>query len=391
MMRVRNGTDPGSSPLTRGKRAALDLLDCLQGLIPAHAGKTWSSSDATVKPSGSSPLTRGKLKPPDRPASRPGLIPAHAGKTVASIDQARPGWAHPRSRGENDDPHAWEDYDVGSSPLTRGKPVVEFAADRARGLIPAHAGKTEAARQAGIPTGAHPRSRGENSFRRETAFVSLGSSPLTRGKLNGRERIARIVGLIPAHAGKTSTRRPCMRMIEAHPRSRGENCQGPESPARRPGSSPLTRGKLGMLPQLISAGGLIPAHAGKTVQFAAALITIGAHPRSRGENSSTGSRLTSYPGSSPLTRGKLASPMLPARLQRLIPAHAGKTRTSRIDFLSSRAHPRSRGENYSKIDATWGAMGSSPLTRGKHDVVQLPVLTGRLIPAHAGKTACAGL
>ena len=52
--------------------------------------------------------------------------------------------------------------------------------------------------------GAHPRSRGENVARVRAGVKEGGSSPLTRGKrhLQGR-RIYR-VGLIPAHAGKTS-------------------------------------------------------------------------------------------------------------------------------------------------------------------------------------------
>ena len=31
---------PGSSPLTRGKRAEVDPKEASDGLIPAHAGKT---------------------------------------------------------------------------------------------------------------------------------------------------------------------------------------------------------------------------------------------------------------------------------------------------------------------------------------------------------------
>ena len=70
---------------------------------------------------------------------------------------------------------------------------------------------------------AHPRSRGENTWRLLTAQLSVGSSPLTRGKL------AQLAGgelgdrLIPAHAGKTFFSRRCVKSSAAHPRSRGEN------------------------------------------------------------------------------------------------------------------------------------------------------------------------
>ena len=51
---------------------------------------------------------------------------------------------------------------------------------------------------------AHPRSRGENLTGAEDQLVSLGSSPLTRGKRRQHQNVGPGVRLIPAHAGKTS-------------------------------------------------------------------------------------------------------------------------------------------------------------------------------------------
>ena len=71
----------------------------------------------------------------------------------------------------------------GSSPLTRGKPP-----------------RTASSHS---PTEAHPRSRGENTGGVSVTAYDLGSSPLTRGKhLNGLGKVT-VKGLIPAHAGKT--------------------------------------------------------------------------------------------------------------------------------------------------------------------------------------------
>ena len=73
-----------------------------------------------------------------------GIIPAHAGKTL------RPWWRrgsrgdHPRSRGENKVEGLVGVADLGSSPLTRGKPDNRRLQVAGRGLIPAHAGKTDA-------------------------------------------------------------------------------------------------------------------------------------------------------------------------------------------------------------------------------------------------------
>ena len=51
------------------------------------------------------------------------------------------------------------------------------------------------------------------------------------------------------------------------------------------------------------------------------------------------------------------------------------------------AHPRSRGENASVAKGLETLSGSSPLTRGKHELLVAVVREARLIPAHAGKTA----
>ena len=114
--------------------------------------------------------------------------------------------AHPRSRGENFKcVDGWEDYD-GSSPLTRGKRGDAPACAALLGLIPAHAGKTGDGEVGGEHGRAHPRSRGENAYQSRARDIFKGSSPLTRGKLGSHDDALRDRGLIPAHAGKTVRR-----------------------------------------------------------------------------------------------------------------------------------------------------------------------------------------
>ena len=50
----------------------------------------------------------------------------------------------------------------------------------------------------------------------------------------------------------------------------------------------------------------------------------------------------------------------------LIPAHAGKTIGVLHPLGTPAAHPRSRGENLAAASYPVHALGSSPLTRGKH-------------------------
>ena len=70
------------------------------------------------------------------------LIPAHAGKTTETAARVFTAAAHPRSRGENIQTCVQVAADLGSSPLTRGKPILKGSEVQALRLIPAHAGKT---------------------------------------------------------------------------------------------------------------------------------------------------------------------------------------------------------------------------------------------------------
>ena len=131
---------------------------------------------------GSSPLTRGKLARAERRRGGERLIPAHAGKTTTPGERPASSRAHPRSRGENVRPDRHSRAARGSSPLTRGK-LERFKPGTQRGrLIPAHAGKTSQARRTSWLTWAHPRSRGENDETPLDMDENTGSSPLTRGK-----------------------------------------------------------------------------------------------------------------------------------------------------------------------------------------------------------------
>ena len=220
-------------------------------------------------------------------------------------------------------------------------------------LIPAHAGKTRVVRSGDSAVGAHPRSRGENEALAASDATDKGSSPLTRGKLNSRSPMRRVRGLIPAHAGKTDSSDTGRAVLTAHPRSRGENSMLTGAGVLAGGSSPLTRGKLLMTGNVLKRIGLIPAHAGKTRNRTRPSVGPGAHPRSRGENLRVKHVEFHHEGSSPLTRGKRRSGTLTPRSTGLIPAHAGKTTNHHGTNLRDEAHPRSRGENW--YQAAWTA------------------------------------
>ena len=213
--------------------------------------------------------------------------------------------------------------------------------------------------------GAHPHSRGENLAEQGWDVPALGSSPLTRGKHWRGMRRPYQLGLTPTRAGKTLHDPAHRSASTAHPRSRRENFQSCVMSLPTPGSSPLTRGKRSGLGGGADRAGIIPAPAGKTSSARSWPASRPAHPRSRGENVCELVDGLVELGSSPLTRGKLRRRMgNPVRLG-LIPAHAGKTLSSRPLRFLARAHPRSRGENVDQFAATPVKMGSSPLAQGK--------------------------
>ena len=275
---------------------------------------------------------------------------------------------------------------MGSSPLTRGKQSRSYSARRAIGLIPAHAGKTSPLFGCNSGHKAHPRSRGENGNADHAPAAPPGSSPLTRGKLCDLIPVLRCQRLIPAHAGKTSREARPRARSPAHPRSRGENLLNGRFHLFLLGSSPLTRGKRRQPPGNPHGRRLIPAHAGKTRRHRPRRRPTRAHPRSRGENGQKVHSGRPSGGSSPLTRGKQGRGPRGCGRSGLIPAHAGKTCRAAARNGCSEAHPRSRGENDRRKSLAPEPLGSSPLTRGKRLGSAFRGWSRRLIPAHAGKT-----
>ncbi len=221
-------------------------------------------------------------------------------------------------------------------------------------------------------------------------LIAAGSSPRVRGK--HCERYPRVVTgrLIPACAGKTDLTRTHNPAYRAHPRVCGENDHNAKDMPHRVGSSPRVRGKLPLSGDLEESGRLIPACAGKTGARRCPIPNRGAHPRVCGENLASTSPLSPAAGSSPRVRGKPRSLRARNMVAGLIPACAGKTpRPSGSDTVIG-AHPRVCGENC--IGNAGGDLeaGSSPRVRGKRLWSRPPTLTGRLIPACAGKTEYLG-
>ena len=166
--------------------------------------------------------------------------------------------------GENDERQVQQLSLEGSSPRVRGKPYLRFEDPARRRLIPACAGKTTAFILQSPHLGAHPRVCGENMDTVRYGRRNGGSSPRVRGKRRWPWRGTSGSGLIPACAGKTYADSVFYFVEWAHPRVCGENSRRRSRERRGPGSSPRVRGKQRRRTASEMMKGLIPACAGKT-------------------------------------------------------------------------------------------------------------------------------
>ena len=112
--------EQGSSPLTRGAHSPCKGLDAKSEDHPRSRGEHYVLWILFLRIGGSSPLTRGALFSFLSYLIYRRIIPAHAGSTNHGIGLFFFDKDHPRSRGEHLSviPFAW--LTLGSSPLTRG-------------------------------------------------------------------------------------------------------------------------------------------------------------------------------------------------------------------------------------------------------------------------------
>ena len=155
-------------------------------------------------------------------------------------------------------------------------------------------------------------------------------------------------------------------MTSDHPRACGANAVT-RAPASRPcGSSPRMRGKRRIVDTRHNRLRIIPAHAGQTKSKRVRAFSMPDHPRACGANSCDAASGRIVTGSSPRMRGKHGHLVRRNDRDRIIPAHAGQT-SKHVDVRSA-------------VD------GSSPRMRGKPTRNHRHQGRQRIIPAHAGQT-----
>ena len=132
--------------------------------------------------------------------------------------------------------------------------------------------------------------------------------------------------------------------------------------------------------------GITPACAGKTTAVFFFNIASQDHPRVCGENMSLNPSSAARRGSPPRVRGKRNEITQPQRDDRITPAHAGKTHRNKRNVALKKDHPRACGENPYDRESHGGNQGSPPRMRGKRRNLRQSHPVQRITPAHAGKT-----
>ena len=173
-----------------------------------------------------------------------GITPAHAGKRFGKSDSYGQTRDHPRACGEKLVVGVGRSAVLGSPPRMRGKagPVV--------------AGE--------VLLQDHPRACGEKLQSARRAPPTQGSPPRMRGKDLPFIGVIGIPGITPAHAGKSCRIHKPRRFEWDHPRACGEKQHRPRRLRRCLGSPPRMRGKVSFVVFSWSVMGITPAHAGKS-------------------------------------------------------------------------------------------------------------------------------
>ena len=171
---------------------------------PRIRGEHYLRRHKGEKHAGSSPHTRGARPVGQRPRRDPRIIPAYAGSTRRPESATGCVPDHPRIRGEHVFREIWLCLQSGSSPHTRGAHSEAPGRGETPGIIPAYAGSTKSLLAEGRGAGDHPRIRGEHTLRLLYIQSSLGSSPHTRGAPVVVNIIDWSGRIIPAYAGSTA-------------------------------------------------------------------------------------------------------------------------------------------------------------------------------------------
>ena len=207
----------------------------------------------------------------------------------------------------------------------RGKVYPQFNTTLSTRITPAHAGKRVQPRPGHAVLGDHPRTCGEKVWYCCQVSRCRGSPPHMRGKADGGLGVRRNQGITPAHAGKSGSACFTGERAKDHPRTCGEKCMTVTPEILEKGSPPHMRGKVTATIGEREPTRITPAHAGKRDNNPPQTLAGKDHPRTCGEKLPVWGFPCFVLGSPPHMRGKELARVTLAWVERITPAHAGKS------------------------------------------------------------------
>ena len=226
---------------------------------------------------------------------------------------------------------------------------------------------------------------GEKPVAMHSLTTKAGSPPRGRGKGHGVRDGALCVGITPAWAGKRDKAGHLPAVVKDHPRMGGEKRFASASLDAYWVSPPRGRGKVVYIGPNIPGVGITPAWARKSVSRRPRWTHTGYHPRVGGEKSFILARTFPALGSPPHGRGKGCTLLNGQRSDRITPAWAGKSAESSGASGRERDHPRVGGEKISFFFTGCSPRGSPPRGRGKGPFEADLCGVEGITPACAGK------
>ncbi len=303
---------------------------------------------------GSSPRTRGIRHRGRRTYHQHRFIPVCTVGSGPTYTTTRGNMAHPRVRGGYGQAGLGTGPNNGSSPhIRRGRTGVRHGRYY-QGFIPAYTGDTLRPKRAALATPVHPRAHGGYLEIFGARPQAIGSSPHARGILRAKDQSAGILRFIPAYTRDTFPISRAWLRRAVHPRVRGEYksekqevwcvygssprtrgiLEGKQNRVKRLGSSPRTRGILLSVGRVQTPTRFIPAYAGDTRSGSLRCQGTPVHPRVRGGYPIGLPRNEYRRGSSPRTRGIRQPDHCPFPHGRFIPAYAGDTLLTTCGFTT---------------------------------------------------------
>ena len=205
-----------------------------------------------------------------------------------------------------------------------------------------------------------------------------------KGKLLGLFSVR--TRITPAYAGKRRNMICRSRVTRDHPRLCGEKLQSCLRIGVKKGSPPPMRGKGSNGAGGVKMERITPAYAGKSFTTRYRACRREDHPRLCGEKVYNMKKVHRWTGSPPPMRGKVCLVHVYKCALRITPAYAGKRRIAWCRFHLLEDHPRLCGEKGRVAAGVVAVSGSPPPMRGKVPKSGGAMDGDRITPAYAGKS-----